>query len=107
MNIAIMHCHKSFRVCTGASCFIAFNEKIKSFDIYKDKDVKLIGYFDCSGCETDLSNYKNFLEKIDRLKKENVERIHVGKCINEKCEKENEIINMLKANGFDVIRGTH
>ncbi len=33
MKLAILHCKKATEVCTGASCFKAYNNKLKSFEL--------------------------------------------------------------------------
>ena len=45
-KIAILHCKKSGRVCTGAACFRAFYDRKKSFEQYEGQPVELSAYFD-------------------------------------------------------------
>ena len=54
-KIAILHCKKSGRVCTGAACFRAFYDRKKSFEQYEGQPVELSAYFDCNGCEAAVS----------------------------------------------------
>ncbi len=62
-KIAILHCKKSGRVCTGAACFRAFYDRKKSFEQYEGQPVELSAYFDCNGCEADKLNDPGFTEK--------------------------------------------
>ena len=82
-KIAILHCKKSGRVCTGAACFRAFYDRKKSFEQYEGQPVELSAYFDCNGCEADKLNDPGFTEKLERMKEEHVDRIHIGKCCTE------------------------
>lgn len=107
MNIAIMHCHRAPTVCTGAACFRAFNNRSKSFERYADASVMLCAFFDCGGCEAELGVHAGMTEKMERLKKEGVERIHVGVCVGAKCPKRQALLAYVRGYGFDIIEGTH
>lgn len=107
MKIAILHCRKSSNVCTGAACFRAYNNSLKSFEQYKDEKPELAAFFDCGGCGIDRNTDAGMIEKMDRLKSEGVEKIHVGICINEKCNQYNDIIEMLDRYKIDYEFGTH
>lgn len=107
MKIAILHCRKSSNVCTGAACFKAYNNSLKSFEKYKGKKTELVAFLDCGGCGIDRATEPGIIEKMDRLKSEGVEKIHIGICINEKCPQYNEIIEMLDRYSIDYEFGTH
>lgn len=107
MKIAILHCRKSSNVCTGASCFKAYNNCSHSFEGYKDNKPELAAFFDCGGCDIDLNNHKGMKEKMERLKSEEVTKIHIGKCVNSKCPHYSEIINMIESFGIEYELGTH
>ena len=49
MKIAIMHCRDSSSVCTGAACFKAYNNCLKSFQQYEGNKPELAAFFDCGG----------------------------------------------------------
>lgn len=109
-RIAILSCLKATGVCSGASCFNAFNQRTKSFEGYSKDFVEMIGFFHCNGCECDYINDSDYLEKIDTLKKLKPDAIHVGKCtlINgEECPVITNIIKCFEENQIAVIRGTH
>ena len=69
----------------------------------------------CNGCksanpkEPDVD--EGILEKIERLKKEQVSVVHVGICrLKEdgtECERITQIISMLEQGGIRVFLGTH
>lgn len=107
MNIAILHCHRSPRICTGASCFKAFNLRTKSFARYEHADVQLCAFFDCGGCDCDLANHPGMQEKIGRLHKENVVCIHAGACVGGKCPRRQELLDFIRNAGFELVEGTH
>jgi predicted metal-binding protein len=47
------------------------------------------------------------IEKMERLKSEGVDKIHVGICINQKCPHYNSIMNMLDKYKIEYELGTH
>lgn len=110
-KIAMLNCLKANEVCTGAACFKAYNEKRKAFEQYKGQDIELIAFMCCNGCEKEPNTDKGMLEKIERLKKESVENIHIGVCTQDRqgieCETITRIIKMIEEKGIKVIRGTH
>ncbi len=107
MKIAIMHCRQASDVCTGASCFKAFNNCLKHFEQYKENKPELAAFFDCGGCEIDRKTDPGMIEKMDRLKSEGVDKIHIGVCIREKCPSFNNIIEMLDRYEIPYEFGTH
>ena len=107
MKIAIIHCRKSSEVCTGAGCINAFNKKSSSFEQYKGIETELCAFMDCGGCNIDRKTHKGMIEKMDRLKSMNVDKIHIGVCINEKCPHFINIIEMLDRYKIVYEFGTH
>lgn len=106
MNIAIMVCKKLTFDCSGTWCFRAFTEKSNSFEIYKSEtSINLCGFFHCNGCESDLNKELDY--KITQLKKVDVKKVHMSKCIAVECSRYDEIKEFLLKRGFDVIEGTH
>lgn len=106
-KVAILHCKRSGKRCTGASCFRTFYDRQKAFAQYGGKDVELSAYFDCNGCETDKLTDPNFAEKLDRLKKENVDKIHIATCVVCKCEYQEQIRQAITEHGLTYEEGTH
>ena len=49
IKIGIIICDR-YKSCAGGKCFRSIIEKAGAFDIYKDKDVELVGYTSCGGC---------------------------------------------------------
>ncbi len=107
MKLAILHCKKATEVCTGASCFKAYNSKLKNFEQYIGLNTELIAFFNCGGCNIDIKTDRGMLEKIERLKKEGVEKIHIGVCITRKCPHFDDIISMLSHYNIPYEFGTH
>ncbi len=113
-KIATLTCWRSNAVCARASCLTAFNEKTDFFTSYS-KDTQLAAMMTCNGCKSDQplspSEDKGIIEKIERLKKENIDTVHVGVCRimrnGDECGHITEICEMLEENGIEVIRGTH
>ncbi|MCT4565247.1 MAG: CGGC domain-containing protein [Maledivibacter sp.] len=107
MKIAILHCRKSSNVCTGAACFKAYNDCSKNFEQYKYNKPQLAAFFDCGGCSINQNTDDGMIEKMNRLKFEGIEKIHIGICINEKCPRYNDIIQMLDEYEIPYEFGTH
>lgn len=108
MKIAILHCRNASDICTGAACLKAFRQNLKSFAQYRDQPSELIAFFDCGGCEIDLQTNLGMAEKMERLKVEGVEKIHIGICVNpQKCPHYREIIMLLEQYGIPYELGTH
>ena len=49
VKIGIIICDR-YKNCAGGKCFRALRDREGAFDIYKDKDVELVGYTSCGGC---------------------------------------------------------
>ncbi len=112
-QIAILTCRKACNVCTGASCLRAWNAKEKGFSRYAGEDVSLAAFFHCNDCGTDPENDKGMIEKLDRLQKIGVERVHTGICtVTDRetmtwCPTIEKIAEMLRERGIEVVQGTH
>lgn len=107
MKIAILHCRKSSNVCTGAACFKAYNNDLKSFAQYAGNRPELAAYFDCGGCDIDRASDPGMTEKLERLVKEGVDKVHIGACVYKKCPHYAEITAALDAHGLPWEEGTH
>ncbi len=49
VKIGIITCGR-YVSCTGGKCFRAMKKREGAFDIYKDKEIELVGYTTCGGC---------------------------------------------------------
>jgi len=70
VKIGIIICDR-YKSCAGGKCFRSIKEKVGAFDIYKDKDVELVGYTSCGGCPGGNIEYAP-----EELKKNGAEVIH-------------------------------
>ena len=111
MKLAMLNCLKSNRVCTGAACLQALNERKKSFAQYKGQNIELTAFMRCNGCDIDPEGDKGIIEKMDRLQKIGTEVLHVGVCTVKKeggeCPTITKMIEMAQQRGIRVVRGTH
>ena len=114
MKIAILTCLNSNDVCTRAGCLQAFFQRKDFFQNYGE-DVELTALMTCNGCKKERSmepeEDAGMQEKIQRLKDENVEVVHVGVCRNTQdkteCPRMTRITHMLEKEGIRIVRGTH
>ena len=49
VRIGIIVCHR-YHTCTGGKCLRAMRERKGAFEIYRDREVELVGYTTCAGC---------------------------------------------------------
>jgi len=49
IKIGIIICNR-YKDCAGGKCFKAMRDRVGAFDIYKDKELELVGYTSCGGC---------------------------------------------------------
>jgi predicted metal-binding protein len=70
IKIGIIICDR-YKSCAGGKCFRSIKERAGAFDIYKDKDVELVGYTTCGGCPGGNIEYAP-----EELKKNGAEVIH-------------------------------
>ena len=49
VKIGIIICDR-YRTCAGGKCFRSMRNREGAFDIYRDKEVELVGYTTCDGC---------------------------------------------------------
>lgn len=69
-KIGIIICDR-YKTCAGGKCFKAVKERAGAFDIYKDRDVEIVGYTTCGGCPGGNIEYAP-----EELKKNGAEVIH-------------------------------
>jgi predicted metal-binding protein len=72
VKIGIIICDR-YKSCAGGKCFRAVKEKAGAFDIYKDKDVDIVGYTSCGGCPGGNIEYAP-----EELKNNGAEVIHLA-----------------------------
>jgi predicted metal-binding protein len=72
VKIGVIICDR-YKSCAGGKCFRSIREKVGAFDIYKDKDVELVGYTTCGGCPGGNIEYAP-----EELKKNGAEIIHLA-----------------------------
>lgn len=109
-RIAVLSCLKATDVCSGAACFKALNQRKKSFEIYAEAEIEIVGFFHCNGCECDYENDKAYIEKIDTMINLKPDAIHVGKCTlidGEECSVITKIVSTFEKNKILVVKGTH
>ena len=70
IRIGIIICDR-YKSCAGGKCFRSIKDRAGAFNIYKDKDVELVGYTSCSGCPGGNIEYAP-----EELKKYGAEVIH-------------------------------
>ena len=49
VKIGIIICDR-YRMCAGGKCLRSLRNREGAFEIYKDRDVELVGYATCGGC---------------------------------------------------------
>lgn len=72
VKIGIIICDR-YKSCAGGKCFRAIKERAGAFDIYKDKDIELVGYTTCGGCPGGNIEYAP-----EELRKNGAEVIHLA-----------------------------
>ncbi|MDZ7626707.1 MAG: CGGC domain-containing protein [Ignavibacteriaceae bacterium] len=70
IKIGIIICDR-YKSCAGGKCFRSIRERTGAFDIYKDKEVELVGYTTCGGCPGGNIEYAP-----EEMKKNGAEVIH-------------------------------
>ena len=106
-KIAILHCLKSGNVCTGAACFRSFYDRKKAFEQYQGQNVELSAYFDCNGCEADKLTDPGFTEKLERMRQEHVDRIHIALCCVKRCPQLEQLKSAMDRAGLSYVEGSH
>ncbi len=105
IKIGIIICDR-YKSCAGGKCFRSVKERAGAFDIYKDKDVELVGYTSCGGCPGGNIEYAP-----EELKKNGAEVIHfaTGMVVGyPPCPYINHFIDFIENKyGLKVVVGTH
>lgn len=105
IKIGIIICDR-YKSCAGGKCFRSIKERAGAFDIYKDKEIELVGYTSCGGCPGGNIEYAP-----EELKKNGAEVIHfaTGMVVGyPPCPNIKEFKNFIETKyGLKVIVGTH
>jgi predicted metal-binding protein len=105
VKIGIIICDR-YKSCSGGKCFRAMRERDGAFDIYKDKEIELVGYTSCGGCPGGNIEYAP-----EEMKKNKVEVIHfaTGMVVGyPPCPYINHFKNFIESKyGIKVVVGTH
>ncbi|HKI76982.1 MAG TPA: CGGC domain-containing protein [Ignavibacteriaceae bacterium] len=105
IKIGIIICDR-YKSCAGGKCFRSITERAGAFDIYKDKEVELVGYTTCGGCPGGNIEYAP-----EELKKNGAEVIHfaTGMVVGyPPCPYINEFRNFIETKyNLKVVVGTH
>jgi len=72
LKIGIIICDR-YKACAGGKCFRALKNREGAFDIYKDKEIELVGYTTCGGCPGGNIEYAP-----EEMKKNGAEVIHLA-----------------------------
>jgi predicted metal-binding protein len=72
VKLGIVICNR-YHTCAGGKCFRALEKREGAFSIYKDKEVKLVGYTTCDGCPGGNIEYAPA-----EMKKNDAEVIHLA-----------------------------
>lgn len=70
VKIGIVICDR-YKSCAGGKCFRSIKERAGAFDIYKEREVELVGYTTCGGCPGGNIEYAP-----EEIKKNGAEVIH-------------------------------
>ena len=106
MNVAILFCKNVSDHCTGSACFKAYNNSTHSFAEYAEKPT-MCAYTHCGGCGIDRATDAGVIERMERLRDDGVQRVHIGKCVGNKCTFRDEIVSMVEKYGMEAVLGTH
>ena len=111
-KIAVLTCLDACQVCTGASCFAAWNKRERGFAPYAGEESSLQAFFHCNGCGKDPETDPGMLEKLSRLESIGVDTVHTGVCTIQRetgktCPTITKIIGILRQRGIAVVHGTH
>lgn len=103
-KVAIYVCGEVSRKCTANGCLRTFNSMEDSFERYKEDGCKLVAFNTCNGCDQDPVGSLDV--KIEKLKKADVEVMHISTCIRGRCSHYEEYAKEF-AKHFEVIGYTH
>lgn len=115
-KVAVLRCLKTSASCAGAGCLRAFYERDKAFEKYGEEDLRLMAMWTCNGCgDSMLENQEGIRKKIERMKKLEIDALHLAHCTSKKneegektlCPVIKDIAEELEAAGIEIVNGTH
>lgn len=105
LKIGIIICNR-YHTCAGGKCFKSMEKREGAFSIYKEKDIKLVGYTTCDGCPGGNVEYAPA-----EMKKNGADVIHfaTGLVVGyPPCPRINKFKDFIKSKyDMDVVIGTH
>ncbi len=105
VKIGIIICNR-YNTCAGGKCFRALQNREGAFEMYKDKDVELVGYTTCGGCPGGNIEYAPA-----EMKKNGATHIHLATGLlvgYPPCPRLNHFAKFIPEKyGLKVIFGTH
>lgn len=72
VRVGIIICHR-YHTCAGGKCFRAFENREGAFDVYENRDAKIVSYTTCDGCPGGNVEYAP-----EEMKKNGVEVVHLA-----------------------------
>lgn len=110
-KVLIVGCKRAMDdVCIGCSrCLVGLNRREGDFEMYKDKDIEVMGLLNCGDCPgativTRLAQVKLWNAPMG----EKPTAIHIAPCILDHCPYAETIVKKIKAKaGCTVVEGTH
>ena len=113
-KIAILRCLESSASCTGASCLRGMYERKYDYAQYDKDELQLMAMWTCNGCgDSKLANQEGIVKKIERIKKMEVDALHLTSCTFKKdengkrvlCPVIKNIADELQKSGVKVVEG--
>ena len=105
VKIGIIICDR-YKNCVGGKCFRSIKEREGAFNIYRDKEIELVGYTTCGGCPGGNIEYAP-----EEMKKNGVEVIHfaTGMVVGfPPCPYINHFKKFIETKyGLKIVVGTH
>ena len=105
VKLGIIICDR-YRSCAGGKCLRAMRNREGAFDIYKEKDIELVGYTTCEGCPGGNVEYAPA-----EMKKNGAQIIHfaTGLLVGyPPCPYLDHFRDFIKTKyGMEVVLGTH
>lgn len=112
-KIVMLTCRLAGKVCTGAGCFTALNNRTHRFAEYGSEELQIAAFMKCSGCGHFPKEDAGLDEKVERILEIHPDAVHLGICCchdgesEELCQEIEAITAIFKKAGIPVVRGTH
>ena len=105
IRVGIIICNR-YHTCAGGKCFKALHKREGAFNIYKDKEVELVGFTTCGGCPGGNIEYAP-----EEMKKNGVDVIHLATGLivgYPPCPRINYFTDFIRERyEIEVVVGTH